>query len=224
MSRFFRGFIPERIPWFGVRLYDRIAAEAVSGFYREVALEITTFMDRGYFLDIGSGPGFLPLALAGLAPELKIVGVDLSRRMVRLARQRALKARLADRVRFEVGDGNRLAFADNTFDLVLSTGAFHSWRDPVRVLDEIHRVLRPGGEAWVYDPARIDTPQGRRILEEANGLDRWVVRWTSWANQSSRDRSEAEVREIMARSRFGGGALESGAYNRLRLSKPAAPP
>lgn len=36
-------------------------------------------------------------------------------------------------------------FGDNLYDLIVSTGVFHSWKDPVRAIDQIHRVLKPGG-------------------------------------------------------------------------------
>jgi ubiquinone/menaquinone biosynthesis C-methylase UbiE len=48
-----------------------------------------------------------------------------------------------------------LEFADSSFDMVISTGMLHSLKEPVAVLQEIHRVLKAGREAWIFDPARV---------------------------------------------------------------------
>jgi ubiquinone/menaquinone biosynthesis C-methylase UbiE len=60
-----------------------------------------------------------------------------------------------DRVRFEIGDACRLRQGDATYDMVISTGMIHVLKDPVRALREGCRVLKPGGWAWIYDPARV---------------------------------------------------------------------
>ena len=54
-------------------------------------------------------------------------------------------------LRFEVGDVAALPFADNSVDLVVSTLSLHHWDDPAAGLNEIVRVLAPGGHAWIYD-------------------------------------------------------------------------
>jgi SAM-dependent methyltransferase len=54
-------------------------------------------------------------------------------------------------LRFRVGDVAALPFADNSVDLVVSTLSLHHWDDPAAGLNEIVRVLGPGGQAWIYD-------------------------------------------------------------------------
>ena len=49
------------------------------------------------------------------------------------------------------GDVVTLPFADGSVDLVVSTLSLHHWDDPAAGLDEIVRVLAPGGQAWIYD-------------------------------------------------------------------------
>ncbi|MCK4985798.1 MAG: methyltransferase domain-containing protein, partial [Desulfobacterales bacterium] len=49
----------------------------------------------------------------------------------------------------------RLRFDDEVFDMVISTGMLHSLKEPVAVLQEIHRVLKAGREAWIFDPAKV---------------------------------------------------------------------
>ena len=134
-------------------MYDALVSTVLEGFYARVAGETATASPRGTMLDVGSGPGRLALRLAREASGLSVTGVDISDAMVERATRRAQNAGLSERVRFEVGDAGALPFADKEFDGVVSTLSLHHWPDPVRGLAEIHRVLKPGGEARIYDLA-----------------------------------------------------------------------
>jgi ubiquinone/menaquinone biosynthesis C-methylase UbiE len=105
-------------------------------------------------LDVGTGPGYVAVELARRRPGLRVVGLDLAANMVALAAGRASRAALDGRALWPQGDGHRLPFADATFDLVVSSFALHHWRDPVRVFDEIARVLAPGGRFYLADVGR----------------------------------------------------------------------
>ena len=134
-------------------MYDALVASLLEGFYARVADETVTAFASGKLLEIGSGPGRLAVQLARIAPGLSVIGVDLSPTMVEHATRRAGEAGLAGRVRFEVGDVGALPFSDGIFDWVVSALSLHHWPDPACGLTEIHRVLKPGGEAWIYDLA-----------------------------------------------------------------------
>ena len=75
--------------------------------------------------------------------------------MIHMARENARRAGLSDRLSFEFGNSSRLRFKDDKFEMVLSTGMLHSLKHPVKVFNEIYRVLKKGGEAWIYDPAKV---------------------------------------------------------------------
>jgi len=72
-----------------------------------------------------------------------------------MARANALRSGCAARVHFEVGNAANLGFEKETFDGIISTGMLHVLRDPVSIIQECWRVLKPGHEAWIYDPARV---------------------------------------------------------------------
>jgi ubiquinone/menaquinone biosynthesis C-methylase UbiE len=102
-------------------------------------------------LDLGCGPGRLATLLAQRRPDLVVTGVDISPDMVAVTVARATRAGLGDRVRFELGDAAALAAGDGVFDLVVSTMSQHHWQRHDLAVTEIARVLRPGGQAWIYD-------------------------------------------------------------------------
>lgn len=146
-------YFPEGIPFPSSRSYAYIAKRSrfLRDCYRELAKEVAKKLSRGRILDVGTGPGYLPIEIARLIEGVEIVGIDVSKDMVRIARKSAWKEGLGSRVRFEVEDANNMSYADSSFDLVVSTGSFHHWKKPVRVLNEIYRILKPSCEAWVYD-------------------------------------------------------------------------
>ena len=133
--------------------YDALVATALEGFYARVAGEVAAAHPGGKLLEVGSGPGRLAVRLAREAPSMTLSGVDISDAMVERAARRAAGAGLSERVRFEVGDVAALPLSDQEFDGVVSTLSLHHWSDPARGLDEIYRVLKPGGEARIYDLA-----------------------------------------------------------------------
>jgi ubiquinone/menaquinone biosynthesis C-methylase UbiE len=134
----------------------------IESYYRPVAGEIVANLNEGTILDLGTGPGYLPVEIVKRSPTINVVGVDLSRKLIEIARSNAAKAGMADRLTFQAGNAGRLEFADSSFDMVISTGMLHSLKDPVAVLQEIHRVLKAGRAAWIFDPAKVASAVDRK--------------------------------------------------------------
>lgn len=135
--------------------YGRIMRLPHMALFRALlARHAAELMPQGQAADIGCGPGYLTLELARCAPGLHVTGVDLSDVMLMQAAREAHAAGLADRTDFRSGDNADLPLADGSQDLVISTLSLHHWTDPVVVLNEVARVLRPGGAFLVLDLRR----------------------------------------------------------------------
>ncbi len=145
----------ERIPGVLATAYEKGTRMAIDSYYSHVADEIVAHLPGDRILDIGTGPGYLPIEIAKKSATIHIIGIDLSRKLLSVARSNADKAGLSDRLTFQLGDAGRIDFEDASFDMVISTGMLHALKDPVRVIQEIYRVLKTGGQAWIFDPARV---------------------------------------------------------------------
>ena len=135
------------------------------GFYESLASEIVSKISRGKVLDIGTGSGNLAIKIAKRAENLEIIGMDLSKVLIKIARKTAKREGVESKVRFDIGSAYDLNFGNSYFDLVVSTGVLHHLRYPAKAFNEIYRVLKPNREAWLYDSI-TDAP----IKEVRQGL------------------------------------------------------
>lgn len=97
-------------------------------------------------LDLGCGNGWLCRRVAGLAPGARVVGVDISPEMVRLAR--SASSGYAN-LNFLEGVADRIPCGDDSFSKVISVESAYYWPDPAASMREIFRVLVQGGSAWI---------------------------------------------------------------------------
>ena len=99
-------------------------------------------------LEIAPGPGYLSVALAKLGP-FKITGLDISQSFVRMASEYAKREGVV--ARFIHGSASDIPLEDGLFDLVVCRAAFKNFSEPLKAVNEMHRVLKPGGRAIIID-------------------------------------------------------------------------
>ena len=91
-----------------------------------------------------------PLAIAiALLSDLRVTALDSSREIHALALQNIRARDLARRVIPVIGDVHAIPAGDGAFDLVVSRGSYHFWHDLPTAFQEINRVLKPGGAAYI---------------------------------------------------------------------------
>src|SRR6516165_9009992 len=130
---------------------------------------------RGRLIDVACGPGVVTAALAPNAAS--IVAFDATEQMLETAKARCARAGLSN-VEFQSGDAESLPFADAQFDGAVTRAAVHHFADPQRAINEMFRVLRPGGTVVIADvissedadESRLHNPSHVRMLQ-ASELD-----------------------------------------------------
>ena len=143
---------PKALAWFYGALTRVPGVRAIHR--RCVKHALAQGVSHGVALDLGTGPGLVAVEIAQRRPGLRVIGLDLAAHMVEAAHRRAQRIGLDGRGLWPQADGHLLPFADGSFDLVFSSFALHHWSDPLTVLNEIARVLKPGGRYFIADVCR----------------------------------------------------------------------
>ncbi len=133
-------------PAYGLYVTHRLREPVMGEIIQSLRLPVGS---RG--LDVGCGIGLQALQLADAVGESgHITGLDASDSLLELAREFARQSGLSERISFRQGDWNKLPFPDGAFDWVWSADAAgYAASDPVRVIRELARVVKPGGSVTV---------------------------------------------------------------------------
>ncbi len=175
----------------------------------------------GLALDVGTGPGQIPIKLALKLPQLQIVGLDLSEAMLAKAKNDAAQAGVGSQVRFQTGNAKQLPFSDNHFDLVICNSLLHHAADPLATLNELARVTRPQGAVLMRDlrrPSALAFPFhlawfGRHYRGLMKKLFTDSVR-AAYTKQ--------ELEELLVRSRIVGGRVFRKGLSHIGIERRAS--
>jgi len=150
------------LPRFGARLYNGLTrTRAIEIQVKEIAQELVSRIDHGRLLDIGTGPGRLLLEIHRLNPNIELFGLDISEAMVQVAGQNLAGIK----VDLRQGNIRQTGYDGNFFDLVTRTGSFYLWDQPENCLEEIHRILKVGQAAFLFETHRdYDDNEFRAVL------------------------------------------------------------
>lgn len=113
---------------------------------RSLLLDMLRGGDYKKILDIGTGTGYLAFALAETYPRALVHGIDIVRGIAEGNRPSNLV--------FQTFDGLTYPFGENTFDLIVSRYAFHHFPNSKSAVEQMYRLLIPGGRVLISDPVR----------------------------------------------------------------------
>ena len=184
------------------RWYARNTGKSV-GQFRKEAQDVARQLPSGSaVLEVAPGPGFLAIELARLG-SYRIVGLDISKSFVRIATENA--ARAGVQVTFREGNASSMPFESDSFDFVCCRAAFKNFSEPVQALNEMYRVLKPGGKAVIHDLWSDASGEGIKAAVKEMGLGRlnslltrWILRWLR-----KRAYSQEEFRRMVGETPFG---------------------
>jgi ubiquinone/menaquinone biosynthesis C-methylase UbiE len=124
--------------------------------YQDLAKRIANQLPQGSsVLEVAPGPGYFCTELARLG-SYAITGVDISRTFVKMAAKKAAEAGV--HVNFTQGSASNMPFPRGSFDFLLCRAAFKNFAEPVGALQEMCRVLKPGGRGLIIDLRRDASP------------------------------------------------------------------
>ena len=190
------------------RWYAKTTAKDMGEFRRLAGALAERIPQGGAVLEVAPGPGYLAIELAGLG-GFRVTGLDISRSFVRMATENAASAGVP--VTFLHGDVAAMPFESDSFDFLVCRAAFKNFTEPVRAIDEMHRVLKRGGEALITDLRGNASPEEIDTYVNGMGLGRFDAFFTKftfrfmlikWAYLPDQFRSMA------AASRFGSCTIQ----------------
>ena len=146
-------------PGYGEKLVESYAQRGVA---REAKFLVPHLKAGMNLLDCGCGPGTITIGLAALLSEGKVTGIDRESSQIELALTNAKRQDTANAF-FRVGSVYELPFEDEEFDVVFAHAVLQHLNEPVQALQEMRRVLKPGGIIGVRDD-----DQGSLIMYPAN--------------------------------------------------------
>ena len=130
------------------RWYASLTGRSLQEF-KSLAARIAAQIPAGsHVLEVAPGPGYFAIELAKLG-EYRITGLDISHTFVQIARRNAEQAGVA--VEFQQGNAAGMPFRSKSFDFLLCRAAFKNFSQPVRALQEMYRVLKPGARGLIID-------------------------------------------------------------------------
>jgi len=178
--------------------------------YRQDAARLTAKIPTGAaILEVAPGPGYLAVEFARDG-RFEVTGLDISETFVALARE--LATRSGVQVDFRQGDVTAMPFGSGQFDLVVTQAAFKNFDRPLTAINEIHRMLKPGGRAVIQD---MSADAGRAaIANEVAGMR--LGRGAAWMTRRiltmlrRRAYSAGQLEDLARRSAFGGAQVTTG--------------
>ena len=183
--------------------YAKITQKNMATYHRSAKQVAEMVAEGATILELASGPGYLAIELAKLG-NYHIIGLDISAKCVEIAQEKAKEAGVD--IDFRLGNASSMPLADSLFDCIVCSAAFKNFAEPVKALDEMFRVLKPGGKALIID-LRSDVSIEvivKHIREDLalTGINFQLTKWAFQHMLIKRAYSKEDMRQLASRSKF----------------------
>jgi demethylmenaquinone methyltransferase/2-methoxy-6-polyprenyl-1,4-benzoquinol methylase len=164
----------------GYDLLNHTLSWGIDKRWREKGISTLKALSPKRILDIATGTGDLAIAAYRMLKPDKILGIDISERMMDVGRRKVDRAGLSGKIDFEWQDCTNLQLAENTFDAAIVAFGIRNFENLDKGLQEILRVLRPEGRLMILElstPEHFPLKQGYRIYSQIiPHIGRWISR------------------------------------------------
>ncbi len=148
------------------REYDAMDFADANGRFVSDASSLLRGLASPAVLDLGTGPGDIPIELKRRVPGARVVAVDLADSMLEVARAKVAAAGFEGSIELVRADVKATGLPAASFDLVLSNSTAHHLPDPLALFREVARLIRPGGAFLLRDLFRPPTMDAARAVVE----------------------------------------------------------
>nr|WP_199331119.1 class I SAM-dependent methyltransferase [Calothrix sp. FACHB-1219] len=130
--------------------YDAMDFSEVNTAFAKEAIALCP-QAQAKILDVGTGPGQIPVLICQMQPQWQVTAIDLAATMLEIAAQHVEKAGLQAQINLELVDAKKLPYPEAQFDMVISNSLIHHLPDPLPFLLELKRVVKPHGGILIRD-------------------------------------------------------------------------
>ena len=141
----------------------------------ERLVELAGPREKAEALDLGTGPGDIPVRLIRLHPQWRVTAVDASGPMLDFARRLVQRVGMVASIKLIQADAKRTGLPAHSFDVIFSNSLLHHLNDPVSLWAEIRRLARPNAVILLRDLARPASPEAAREIVNKYTADASVL-------------------------------------------------
>ena len=143
-------------------------------------------------LDVATGTADMAILMTRYLPQARITGIDISEGMLELGKQKIARLKLKDRIELQTGDSEAIRFPDNSFDAITVAFGVRNFGDLEKGLQEMLRVLRPGGRLVVLEFSKPGQQGFRKLYDlYMRRICPWIVRMLSGHREAYRYLNES---------------------------------
>ncbi|MBD0333219.1 MAG: bifunctional demethylmenaquinone methyltransferase/2-methoxy-6-polyprenyl-1,4-benzoquinol methylase UbiE [Chitinophagaceae bacterium] len=163
---------------------NRFLSAGIDVYWRKKAIRQLQQNDPRIILDVATGTADMAIIACKLLNPVKVIGIDIAEKMLDIGRQKVEKENLAQKIELQYGDSETINFPDNTFDAVTVAFGVRNFEDLRKGLQEILRVLRPGGRLVIVECTQPENRLTRKLYNLYVGFV--APELAKWFNQSKR--------------------------------------
>lgn len=203
------------------RWYARTRLNEIDDFRHEAKKVAEKLRPECDVLEVAPGPGYFSIELAKLG-TLHIAGLDISRTFIEIASQNARTAGV--KIAFRLGNASAMPFPDESFDFVYCSAAFKNFSEPVEAMNEMYRVLRPGGRTLICDLRKdVSLEEIRSYIRQSgrSRFDAWLTKMAFKHMLIKRAYTMDDFERMASQSKFPTCQIETVPFGlEVHFSKP----
>jgi ubiquinone/menaquinone biosynthesis C-methylase UbiE len=206
MIKYFKKFQDLAIEGPKAEYYNQLTREHRVEETKRQTKEVSSYLHAGdSVLEVASGAGYLSIELAK-GDRYIVTGMDISKDLVKIAKRNAEESKA--KVNFLQGSVSKMPFGDNEFAFIICVLAFKNFKEPVQALQEMFRVLKPGGTVLIMDLDNQATLKKTKAFAESMGLKGFQA-YIAGAIQRSASYSKTELEAFIAETKFKHSRIET---------------